>query len=126
MVSQNVSMMEYMSSVPVGISIPSERESGEVSSRSLFREVILGIILILAPFFASTMLNSVNVQAEYNMQQVRTEVMALEKENSILKMEVSRLEAPVRIQQLAEKKLGMQLPVRNLYGGNAKEMAAKR
>ena len=56
------------------------------------------------------------------MQQVRAEVMSLEKENSVLKLEVPRLNAPVRIQKLAETKLGMRLPVRNVYGGvgNAK------
>lgn len=73
--------------------------------------------MILMPFLASTILNGVNVQAEYHMQQVRAEVMNLEKENSVLKLEVSRLNAPVRIQKLAETKLGMRLPVRNVYGG---------
>lgn len=117
MISQNVQMMDYMASMPQDIAVPRQREREESSSRSLFHNVILGIIMILMPFLASTILNGVNVQAEYHMQQVRAEVMNLEKENSVLKLEVSRLNAPVRIQKLAEIKLGMRLPVRNVYGG---------
>lgn len=117
MISQNVQMMDYMASMPQDIAVPRQREREESSSRSLFHNVILGIIMILMPFLASTILNGVNVQAEYHMQQVRAEVMNLEKENSVLKLEVSRLNAPVRIQKLAEAKLGMRLPVRNVYGG---------
>ena len=117
MISQNVQMMDYMASMPQDIAVPRQREREESSSRSLFHNVILGIIMILMPFLASTILNGVNVQAEYHMQQVRAEVMNLEKENSVLKLEVSRLNAPVRIQKLAETKLGMRLPVRNVCGG---------
>lgn len=117
MISQNVQMMDYMASMPQDIAVPRQREREESSSRSLFHNVILGIIMILLPFLASTILNGVNVQAEYHMQQVRAEVMNLEKENSVLKLEVSRLNAPVRIQKLAEIKLDMRLPVRNVYGG---------
>ncbi len=117
MISQNVQMMDYMASMPQDIAVPRQREREESSSRSLFHNVILGIIMILMPFLASTILNGVNVQAEYHMQQVRAEVMNLEKENSVLKLEVSRLNAPVRIQKLAETKLVMRLPVSNVYGG---------
>lgn len=126
MVSQNVQMMDYVGSMPRGIAIPREREREESSHGSLFHNVILGIIMILMPFLVSTILNGINVQAEYHMQQVRAEVMSLEKENSVLKLEVSRLNAPVRIQKLAETKLGMRLPVRNVYGGveTAKAKAA--
>ncbi|WP_301872049.1 cell division protein FtsL [uncultured Dialister sp.] len=117
MVSQNVQMMDYMSSMPRGIAIPRERAKEEASSGSLIHHVVLGIIMILLPFMAATILHGFNVQAEYNMQQVRAEVMSLEKENSVLKLEVSRLDAPVRIQKIAETKLGMRLPSRNVYGG---------
>lgn len=94
-----------------------ERAKEEASSGSLIHHVVLGIIMILLPFMAATILHGFNVQAEYNMQQVRAEVMSLEKENSVLKLEVSRLDAPVRIQKIAETKLGMRLPSRNVYGG---------
>lgn len=126
MVSQNVQMMDYVGSMPREIAIPRESEREESSHGSLFHNVILGIVMILMPFLVSTILNGINVQAEYHMQQVRAEVMNLEKENSVLKLEVSRLNAPVRIQKLAETKLGMRLPVRNVYGGveTAKAKAA--
>lgn len=128
MVSQNVQMMNYMSSMPGTAAIPREREESRerAEGQSLFHDVILGIALILLPFLVSTLLNSINVQAEYNMQQVRSEMMTLEKENSVLKLEVARLDAPVRIQKLAEKKLGMRLPVRNIYGSSEAAVVAKR
>ena len=128
MVSQNVQMVNYMSSMSGTVAIPREREESREreEGQSLFNDVILGIALILLPFLVSTLLNSINVQAEYNMQQVRSEVMTLEKENSVLKLEVARLNAPVRIQQLAEKKLGMRLPVRNIYGSSEAAVVAKR
>ena len=44
------------------------------------------------------------------MQRIRSEVMTMAKENAVDKLEVSRLEAPVRIQQIAEQKLKMSLP----------------
>lgn len=61
-------------------------------------------------------LSGINIQEEYRMQRIRSEVMTMAKENAVDKLEVSRLEAPVRIQQIAEQKLKMSLPVRAVYG----------
>lgn len=54
MISQNVQMMDYMASMPQDIAVPRQREREESSSSSLFHNVILGIIMILMPFLAST------------------------------------------------------------------------
>ena len=46
----------------------------------------------------------------------RSAVMEMTKSNAVLKLEVSKLEAPVRIQKIAELNLGMRLPAHALYG----------
>ncbi len=114
MITQTLQNVNYINSMPADIVI-SQREENE-SSRGIFHNVILGILMILMPFMISTFLNSVNVQSEYNMQRIRSEVMALERQNVVTKLEVTKLGAPVRIQKIAETKLGMNLPVRNIYG----------
>ncbi|MDY4877451.1 MAG: cell division protein FtsL, partial [Dialister sp.] len=77
---------------------------------------ILGTLMILFPVMLLVFLSGINIQEEYRMQRIRSEVMTMAKENAVDKLEVSRLEAPVRIQQIAEQKLKMSLPVRVVYG----------
>lgn len=72
--------------------------------------------MILFPVMLLVFLSGINIQEEYRMQRIRSEVMTMAKENAVDKLEVSRLEAPVRIQQIAEQKLKMSLPVRTVYG----------
>ena len=51
------------------------------------------------------------------MQLVRSEVMALSRTNATTRMEVAQLEAPARIQKIAETKLGMKVATNAIYGG---------
>lgn len=87
MITQTLQNVNYINSMPADIVI-SQREENE-SSRGIFHNVILGILMILMPFMISTFLNSVNVQSEYNMQRIRSEVMALERKNVVTKLEVT-------------------------------------
>lgn len=120
MIPQNGQMVNYLSSMSSGMTIPQEIEHKRKLTGGIFHDAVLGISMILLPFLVGTFLNSINVQAEYNIQQIRAEVMEMEKGNSILKLEVARLDAPVRIQKIAETKLGMKFPVRNVYGASDK------
>jgi len=116
MITQTLQSVDYINSMPTDIVISGKKDYE--STRGIFHNVILGILMILMPFMISTFLNSVNVQSEYNMQRIRAEVMTLEKQNVVMKLEVTKLSAPVRIQKIAETKLGMNLPVRNIYGSS--------
>lgn len=116
MITQTLQSVDYINSMPTDIVISGKKDYE--STRGIFHNVILGILMILMPFMISTFLNSVNVQSEYNMQRIRAEVMTLEKQNVVMKLEVTKLGAPVRIQKIAETKLGMNLPVRNIYGSS--------
>ena len=117
MISQNADAIGYISSIP-------EREAASprvlregVASGAVFRNVIWVIGMILFPVALAVLLSGANAEEEYRMQGIRHEVMTMAKENAVMKLEVSRLEAPVRVQQIAETKLGMSLPLRAVYGG---------
>lgn len=112
---QDVQVMGYMPSMPESVA-PRRIEHEKSDSSYFFHDVILGMLMILFPVMLLVFLNGINIQEEYRMQRIRSEVMTMAKENAVDKLEVSRLEAPVRIQQIAEQKLKMSLPVRAVYG----------
>ncbi len=116
MISQNAETIGYISSIP-------EREAARpvlragTASHSVFFDVFCVIALTLVPIVLAVFLGGSNAQEEYHLQTIRREVMTMAKENAVMKLEVSRLEAPVRVQHIAESKLGMSLPLRAVYGG---------
>ena len=112
---QDVQVMGYMPSMPESVA-PRRIEHEKSDSSYFFHDVIFGMLMILLPVMLLVFLNGINIQEEYRMQRIRSEVMTMAKENAVDKLEVSRLEAPVRIQQIAEQKLKMSLPVRAVYG----------
>lgn len=113
---QEVQVMDYMPSMPESVAASRRIEHEKSDSSYFFHDVILGMLMILLPVMLLVFLNGINIQEEYRMQRIRSEVMTMAKENAVDKLEVSRLEAPVRIQQIAEQKLKMSLPVRAVYG----------
>lgn len=113
---QDVQVMDYISSMPESMAAPRHVEDEKSGSAHFFRDVMLGTFMILFPVMLLVFLNGINIQEEYKMQRIRSEVMTMAKENAVDKLEVSRLEAPVRIQQIAERKLHMSLPLRAVYG----------
>lgn len=113
---QEVQVMDYMPSMPESVAASRRIERERSDSSYFFYDVILGTLMILFPVMLLVFLSGINIQEEYRMQRIRSEVMTMAKENAVDKLEVSRLEAPVRIQQIAEQKLKMSLPVRAVYG----------
>lgn len=113
---QEVQVMDYMPSMPESVVVPHRIEREKSDSSYFFHDIILGTLMILFPVMLLVFLSGINIQEEYRMQRIRSEVMTMVKENAVDKLEVSRLEAPVRIQQIAEQKLKMSLPVRAVYG----------
>lgn len=113
---QEVQVMDYMPSMPESVVASHRIEREKSDSSYFFHDIILGTLMILFPVMLLVFLSGINIQEEYRMQRIRSEVMTMAKENAVDKLEVSRLEAPVRIQQIAEQKLKMSLPVRAVYG----------
>ena len=84
----------------------------EVKENPRARSVSLLFIPVLALYFFSGM----NAQQEYKMQVLRSEVISIAKENATLQLDVAKLEAPARIQNIAETQLGMQVATSAIYG----------
>jgi cell division protein FtsL len=55
------------------------------------------------------------VRAGYGLVQMKAEAAKLEKENDLLRLEIARMKAPQRIQQIATKELGMIVPQNTYY-----------
>lgn len=124
MLSQNVEMLNYMN-VPESVVI-SERSIPH--GRNFFYKVVTSLMIALVPLLTIYICSCMNAQQEYKMQNLRAEVISLTQENATYKLEVAKLEAPARIQKIAETKLGMQVSSSAIYGrgetrGNQYKMA---
>ena len=76
------------------------------------------LLILLLPLAVTYCFRLINDQERYVMRNLRTEVIELSRENARLKLEVAGLEAPTRIQEIAEKELGMEMPSTAIYGMN--------
>lgn len=110
MTSQNVNMMNYISeSVAVA-------GQNRVIERKNFCQVLISLSLLFIPVLALYFFSGMNAQQEYKMQVLRSEVISIAKENATLQLDVAKLEAPARIQNIAETQLGMQVATSAIYG----------
>ena len=106
MTSQNVNMMNYISE-----NVAVAGQSGVIERRN-FYQVFISLSLLFIPVLALYL----NAQQEYKMQVLRSEVISIAKENATLQLDVAKLEAPARIQNIAETQLGMQVATSAIYG----------
>lgn len=116
MVSQNIQTIQYAETMVEGYSAPKSLEHHKAEANHLFTYGLYVFLLICIPLAVQAVFNGVNTQKDYVLQGLRTQVTTMAKENDVMKLEVSKLEAPVRIQQIAETKLHMHLPERTIYG----------
>lgn len=110
MTSQNVNMMNYISE-----NVAVAGQSGVIERRN-FCQVFISLSLLFIPVLALYFFSGMNAQQEYKMQVLRSEVISIAKENATLQLDVAKLEAPARIQNIAETQLGMQVATRAIYG----------
>lgn len=110
MTSQNVNMMNYISE-----SVAVAGRSGVIERRN-FYQVLISLSLLFIPVLALYFFSGMNAQQEYKMQVLRSEVISIAKENATLQLDVAKLEAPARIQNIAETQLGMQVATSAVYG----------
>lgn len=77
--------------------------------------------VLMVIFFSATavFLSGLIAQENYEMQILRAQSITLEKQNETARLEISLLEAPQRIQSIAETKLGMVVPHYAVYGMTA-------
>lgn len=110
MTSQNVNMMNYISE-----NVAVAGQNGVIERRS-FYQVFISLSLLFIPVLALYFFSGMNAQQEYKMQVLRSEVISIAKENATLQLDVAKLEAPARIQNIAETQLGMQVTTSAIYG----------
>lgn len=109
MTSQNVNMMNYISE-----NVAVAGQSGVIERRN-FCQVFISLSLLFIPVLALYFFSGMNAQQEYKMQVLRSEVISIAKENATLQLDVAKLEAPARIQNIAETQLGMQVATSAIY-----------
>mgnify|MGYP003186140995 FL=1 len=110
MTSQNVNMMNYISE---NVAVAGQ---SDVIERRNFYQVFISLSLLFIPVLALYFFSGMNAQQEYKMQVLRSEVISIAKENATLQLDVAKLEAPARIQNIAETQLGMQVATSAIYG----------
>lgn len=116
MVSQNIQTIQYAETMPEEYSSSPAFEKNRTFANPLCKLGLQVFLLISIPFILLAFFNGINTQKDYALQSLRSQVTTMAKENDVMKLEVSKLEAPVRIQQIAETKLHMHLPERTIYG----------
>ncbi len=115
MISQE--MMNYTHSVPA------PRSMGRVDTVDISRSLdfrIPYLKYLLSAMLASLgflMVYSQYIGSQYyEMQQLRKEIVALERSNELSRLEVARLASLSRIQKVAETELGMHVAETAIYG----------
>lgn len=118
MLSQNVKMLNYSKPVSSAFDVPAKVSVGKIKTSINFSDIKMLLLILLLPLAVTYCFRLVNDQERYVMRNIRTEVIELTRENAKLKLEVARLEAPTRIQKIAENDLGMEMPSTAIYGMN--------
>lgn len=120
MLSQDAELLNYGRALPGtyetarAAALPAEKAYSlkafwdDVKIPSLVLGLLIGIFY---------MVNGYIGQQSYQMQQLRTEIISLEKGNETTRLDVARLSSPRRIQFIAESQLGMHVPQKAIYGG---------
>lgn len=79
-------------------------------NRSLRAKCLILVVLFAVMAMFTTVRNGMAVGAGYDLVKIKSETAKLEVENERLKLEISQMKAPQRIQEIAAAKLGMIVP----------------
>jgi cell division protein FtsL len=92
----------------------------------LRRKFVQILVLVAAAAMFVTVQSEVIVRAGYDVVDMKAQAAKLEKENELLRLDIARLKAPQRIQQIAVSQLGMVMPQNTYYAStNAKQSAGQ-
>jgi len=79
-------------------------------------------VLLVATFaIVVTVRSETIVRAGYELVQVKSQALSLEKENELLRIDIAKLRAPQRIEQIATGELGMVMPKHVYYAESTSE-----
>jgi len=102
-----------------------ERTAGRYEATSVIRclpkidvvlraKCLITVMLIAAIVMFVTMRSEAIVRAGYDLVQVKSQALAMQRENELLQLEIAKLKSPQRIKSIATSELGMVIP-QNLY-----------
>ena len=86
---------------------------------SLKRNYLLFVLFVAAAAMLITMQNEMITRAGYDLVELKAQVVKVEKDNEILRLDIAKLKSPDRIQQIATGKLGMIVPQQTFYAAKA-------
>lgn len=79
---------------------------------------LLMVILVAVMAAVTTLQSAAIIQSGYDLVKVKSQVAKIEKENEQLRLDISKLKSPQRIEEYATKNLGMVVP-KNAYYATA-------
>ncbi len=83
---------------------------------SLKKQFVQLILLAAALAMLITVHSEMMVRTGYSLVEMKAQSAKLEKDNDLLRLEIAKLKAPQRIQQIATSQLGMVTPQTAYYG----------
>lgn len=77
---------------------------------ALRAKCLVTVTLLIAIAIVATMRSEAIVRNGYNLVQMKSQMLSLQKENELLKLDIAKLKSPQRIQGIASTELGMVMP----------------
>ncbi len=110
-------MARKVGNARTGVYIPKQSTTRSVlfDMSPELRGIVSAIKVIVLLFVALALVIAFKTKVGYEVVEVQQKVVQLTKDNDTLDVEVATLKSPVRIQQIAEKDLGMVLPDSFVY-----------
>ena len=116
MISQDIRAINYRYIHAAAADTLAGQVRVEETEARFIHEIIVFLVIACMLLAFTYIFRGVNAQEEFATQNLRAEVMTLDKGNARLRLDVAKLEAPQRIQAIAEEKLGMTVPTGTIYG----------
>ena len=79
---------------------------------------LITVLLVVAVAVVVTVRSESIVRAGYELVQMKSQSLSLQKENELLRLEIAKLKSPQRIQAIATGELGMVVPQQVYYAEN--------
>ena len=76
---------------------------------------LLMVIMVAVMAAVTTLQSAAIIQSGYDLVKVKSQVAKIEKENELLRLDISKLKSPQRIEEYATKNLGMVVPKSAYY-----------
>jgi len=81
---------------------------------ALRTKCLISVVLIAIVAIFITVRSEAIIRAGYDLVQLKSQAMSLQRENELLRLDIAKLKSPQRIQYIATAKLGMVMP-QNIY-----------